>query len=282
MRDREEVHAARLRPYRDRLVDSLLADLLVELPGVLVVGPRASGKTTTAVRHARTVVRLDREAEAVAFRADPDAALRGLREPVLLDEWQAVPAVLGAVKRAIDAEPRPGRFLITGSVRADLDAEVWPATGRLVRVSMFGMTQRELTGRLRNAPILDRLAVDGAPDALDLVLDEVPDLRGYVALALRGGFPNRLCACPSPPGSAGSKAMSSNSSRVTPSRSESVATPFACVAISSPTHSTPQGLSMTGRCTRPPTSTAGRPWPTSDCSRTCWSSNRCRPGARTG
>lgn len=189
MRDREEVHAARLRPYRDRLVDSLLADLLVELPGVLVVGPRASGKTTTAVRHARTVVRLDREAEAVAFRADPDAALRGLREPVLLDEWQAVPAVLGAVKRAIDAEPRPGRFLITGSVRADLDAEVWPATGRLVRVSMFGMTQRELTGRLRNAPILDRLAVDGAPDALDLVLDEVPDLRGYVALALRGGFP---------------------------------------------------------------------------------------------
>lgn len=201
MRDRRVNHGTRdsgaiapggelqARVYRDRLVDGLIAELLTELPGALVVGPRASGKTTTAVRHARTVVRLDREAEAVAFRADPDAALRGLPEPVLLDEWQAAPAVLGAVKRAIDAEPRPGRFLITGSVRADLDAEVWPATGRLVRVSMYGMTCRELAGRIEGRPILDRLAADGLLGALDLVPDEAPDLRGYVALALRGGFP---------------------------------------------------------------------------------------------
>jgi hypothetical protein len=67
-----------------------------------VIGPRAAGKTTTAEQHARTVVRLDRRAEAVAFEADPDAALRSLEEPVLLDEWQVVPGVLGAVKRAVD------------------------------------------------------------------------------------------------------------------------------------------------------------------------------------
>ncbi|HEV7758287.1 MAG TPA: DUF4143 domain-containing protein, partial [Acidimicrobiales bacterium] len=30
------------------------------------------------------------------------AALRGLEEPVLLDEWQVVPEVLGAVKRSVD------------------------------------------------------------------------------------------------------------------------------------------------------------------------------------
>lgn len=189
MRDQNAGHGPQPRGYRARLVDSLIADLLAELPGVLLVGPRASGKTTTAIRHAETVVRLDREAEAVAFRADPDAALRGLPEPVLLDEWQAVPAVLGAVKRAIDAQPRPGRFLITGSVRADLDAEGWPATGRLVRVSMFGMTHRELIGRLESSPILDRLAAGGPDDILDLVPGEVADLRGYVELALRGGFP---------------------------------------------------------------------------------------------
>src|SRR5665254_2859 len=76
--------------YRPRLVDGLLADLLTELPALFITGPRATGKTTTAARLARTVVRLDREAEAVAFRADPDAALRGLPEPVLLDEWQVV------------------------------------------------------------------------------------------------------------------------------------------------------------------------------------------------
>lgn len=52
-------------------------------------------------------MRLDREAEAAAFRADPDAALRDLPEPVLLDEWQATPEVLGAVKRAVDATVVP-------------------------------------------------------------------------------------------------------------------------------------------------------------------------------
>lgn len=83
MRDQNAGHGPQPRGYRARLVDSLIADLLAELPGVLLVGPRASGKTTTAIRHAETVVRLDREAEAVAFRADPDAALRGLPEPVL-------------------------------------------------------------------------------------------------------------------------------------------------------------------------------------------------------
>jgi hypothetical protein len=39
------------------------------------------------------------------------AALSAQPEPVLLDEWQAIPAVLGAVKRAVDDDPRPGRFL---------------------------------------------------------------------------------------------------------------------------------------------------------------------------
>lgn len=79
--------------YRPRFVDNLLARALRDLPALLLVGPRAVGKTTTAARHAASVVRLDREAEAVAFRADPDAALRSMKEPVLLDEWQVVPAV---------------------------------------------------------------------------------------------------------------------------------------------------------------------------------------------
>jgi hypothetical protein len=90
--------------YRERAIDGLLGELLDQLPALLIVGPRASGKTTTASRHAATIVSLDRAAEAAAYRADPDAALRGLEEPVLLDEWQAVPEVLGAVKRAVDAE----------------------------------------------------------------------------------------------------------------------------------------------------------------------------------
>lgn len=174
--------------YRPRLADMLLDDLLATLPAVLLVGPRAVGKTTTAARRAATIVRLDRPAEAGVFRADPDAALRGLREPVLLDEWQAVPAVLGALKRSVDQESRPGRFLITGSVRARLRSETRPGTGRVVTVTLRGMTVREQLGRLPGPLFLDRLA---ARKSLSMP-EEVPDITGYVEHALRSGFPDAL------------------------------------------------------------------------------------------
>ncbi|MGH8906918.1 MAG: ATP-binding protein [Egibacteraceae bacterium] len=174
--------------YLPRLVDTLLTELLADLPAVLLVGPRATGKTTSAARQARTVVRLDRPAEAEAFRADPDVALTGLAEPVLLDEWQVVPEVLGAIKRAVDSEPRPGRFVVTGSVRADLQHEGWPATGRLVRVDMTGLTMREVLRRdLTQTPWLDRLAQQGVEGLVPP--PDPPDLRGYIELAVRGGFP---------------------------------------------------------------------------------------------
>jgi predicted AAA+ superfamily ATPase len=171
--------------YLVRIVDPLLDELVGQVPAIFITGPRATGKTTTAARRAATVVRLDREAEAVAFRADPDAALRGLPEPVLLDEWQLVPGVLGAVKRSVDADPRPGRFLVTGSARSELEGDLWPGTGRLVRVPMVGMAVREQAGAGGAAAFLDRLAAgdDIAPAA------DSPDLRGYVELLLRGGFP---------------------------------------------------------------------------------------------
>jgi predicted AAA+ superfamily ATPase len=174
--------------YLPRTVEPLLEQLLAELPAVSIVGPRATGKTTTASRLAASVVRLDEPGQAAIFDADPDAALRARAEPVLLDEWQAVPQVLGAVKRAVDEDTRPGRFILTGSVRAELKAEAWPGTGRVVMVPMFGLTVREQVGRLAGAPLFDRVArgeeLEVPPDA--------PDLRGYVELALRSGFPEAI------------------------------------------------------------------------------------------
>ena len=178
------VRDARL-PYRHRLLDRFVDELFTQLSALMVIGPRAAGKTTSAARRAATTVNLDRDAEATAFAADPDAALRDLPEPVLLDEWQAVPGVLGAVKRSVDANPRQGRFLLTGSVRAELENAVWPGTGRLVRVAMYPMTVGEQLGCIGAPTFFDRLAEGGE---LTVGADP-PDLRGYVELALRSGFP---------------------------------------------------------------------------------------------
>lgn len=86
--------------YVERLVDPLLDQLLAGLPAVLLAGPRASGKTTTACWRAGETLALDRPAVAGAVAADPDAAVGGRAGGSLLcvDEWQAVPSVMGAVK----------------------------------------------------------------------------------------------------------------------------------------------------------------------------------------
>lgn len=179
--------------YVPRIADRVLDDLLRDVSGVLIVGARATGKTTTAARHATSVVHLDRPAEAEAFRADPDAALARLPEPVLLDEWQIVPGVLGAVKRAVDQTPsRAGRFLVSGSVRDDLLADSWPVTGRLFRVEMGGLTVREARrGGLGAAPFLARAATGDLAEPSD-----PPDLVGYLELAVRGGFPEPVLTLP--------------------------------------------------------------------------------------
>jgi predicted AAA+ superfamily ATPase len=171
--------------YKPRLADELLDELLNELSALMIVGPRAVGKTTTISRRAATVIRLNSEVEAAAFVADADAALRGLPEPVLLDEWQQVPSVFGAVRRAVEADPRPNRFFLTGSVRAELENETWPGTGRIVRLPLYPMTIRELLEHRGGTTFFDRVA---AGDQLKVPANS-PDLHGYVELALQSGFP---------------------------------------------------------------------------------------------
>jgi uncharacterized protein len=176
-------------PYIERLVERTLGETLAGLPAVMIVGPRASGKTTTARRSSKTFVRLDREVEAQPFRDDPDSVLAQLLRPVLLDEWQRVPEVLASVKRAVDDDPSPGQFLLTGSVRAELLNDAWAATGRVVRLTQWGLTERELVGSAAVAlpSWFDRI-LSGKAEKMK-VPEIPPKLTDYVGIALRGMYP---------------------------------------------------------------------------------------------
>ena len=178
--------------YVPRLLDQELREVLAAHPAALVVGPRACGKTTTTRRHCRSVLRLDVPAQAAVVRADPDAALRGLEEPVLIDEWQLVPEVLAAVKRAVDDDARPGRFVLTGSSQADLSTSGWPATGRIVRLTMYPLVGRERHGDPSSPSLVDRVLSDGA-DAFGVPVPDW-DLHGYVREALTSGWPRAVQA----------------------------------------------------------------------------------------
>ena len=170
--------------YVARAADALLAEMLADHPAVLITGPRATGKTTSAARLAAATVQLANDRERAAFAADIEAGLTTRDEPVLIDEWQEVPATLGHIKTLVDAEPRRGRFMVTGSIRGDIDGATWPGTGRLVRLEMYGLTEREVE-RHMNGPAWLVGVLHGEVGRVRTELR----LRDYVTRALRSGFP---------------------------------------------------------------------------------------------
>jgi uncharacterized protein len=117
--------------FAERLVRTALRDTRV----VAISGPRQSGKTTLARRFAgagRVYLTLDNQPTLAAARNDPVAFIRGF-DRAIIDEVQRAPEVLLALKQSVDEDPRPGRFLLTGS--ADL------LTIRTVHESLAGRVE---------------------------------------------------------------------------------------------------------------------------------------------
>ncbi len=177
--------------YTVRIADSVLTRHLEAWPAEFITGPRAVGKTTTALRYAPSALRLDRPAELGVVLDDPDAAITEGPFPLLIDEWQHAPDVLAAVKRAVDASPRqPGRYIITGSARNDLHIGQWPLTGRVLPLSLWPLTGRERFGDATAPSLFDRwdtknrFAIPANP----------PNVLGYLDIALDGGFPGAIAA----------------------------------------------------------------------------------------
>jgi len=178
--------------YIPRLVDTVLPRILQTLPAVSLIGPRGSGKTTSALRVAASVAHIDRAAESAAFHVDPDAALARMDKPALIDEWHEVPEILSAVKRLVDSNSANGQFLLTGSVRIGME-HTWPATGRIVRQSVFGLTQREIL-RAPGPTFVDTLLSD--PMSLAQTPDSSWTVFDYVDVAAVGGFPDLVLRRP--------------------------------------------------------------------------------------
>ena len=91
--------------YLPRVVDSELALRLEAFGATLIVGPKWCGKTTTAERQAKSILRMQdpdrREGYLATASAKPSLLLRG-ENPRLIDEWQAAPVLWDAVRTAVD------------------------------------------------------------------------------------------------------------------------------------------------------------------------------------
>lgn len=133
-----------------RLSARRVADALKDTPVVMVTGPRQSGKTTLVRAFAgrdRTYVTLDDDTVLAGVRGDPTGFLRGLDRAVI-DEVQRAPELLRAIKRSVDNDRRPGRFLLTGSANVLALPQVSDSlAGRMEVVSLLPLSQVEIRGR---------------------------------------------------------------------------------------------------------------------------------------
>src|SRR5580704_6968023 len=174
--------------HAERMASEALADTRV----VVVNGARQVGKSTLAeLIVARSAgareLYLDDQAVRAAAEADPSAFVRhdGL---LMIDEIQRVPELLLAIKREVDRDTRPGRFLLTGSARL-LGLKDLPDAlpGRAETIELWPLSQGEIDS-----------AADGFVDAvfrLDGRVRMPPcslTKRDYVARALRGGYPEAV------------------------------------------------------------------------------------------
>ncbi|MBM3266049.1 MAG: ATP-binding protein [Candidatus Sericytochromatia bacterium] len=177
------------RTYRPRVVDREVSDAMSALGAVAIEGPKACGKTESARQHAGSEVLLDLDPQAaLAARVDPRLVLDG-PTPRLLDEWQIVPEIWNAVRRAVDDRGLAGQFLLTGSARRPADIRRHGGAGRFSIVQMRPMTLFE-RGKSSGAASISRLLDGEGPEPARSELT----VRDYASEVATGGWPALLMA----------------------------------------------------------------------------------------
>lgn len=152
-----------MKSYIHRLAEPLFSQTAEIMRIVLVSGPRQCGKTTllkAMLTKDDLFLTFDDDETLRSAIADPNAFLRFYSQKykrIALDEIQKAPVLLGALKKTADEDPRPGRFLISGSSNYQaLPGAVESLAGRLGEVRLRTMSAREMAGNC-SVDLIDRL-----------------------------------------------------------------------------------------------------------------------------
>jgi predicted AAA+ superfamily ATPase len=154
-------------PLFTRRIRPIVVEALQHARIVLISGARQIGKTTlsteiAATDHPMRTLTLDDDLTLQAALGDPAGFIAGLDGPVLIDEIQRAPGLLLEIKKAVDRDTTPGRFLLTGSANILSSKRVIDAlTGRIDRIRMWPLARSEILGGQLN--IVDELLAGRAP-----------------------------------------------------------------------------------------------------------------------
>jgi predicted AAA+ superfamily ATPase len=168
-----------------RLLGEPLHRRLSTYPVVVITGPRQSGKTTLARLAAPNATYFSLEdPDTRAFATeDPRGFLRQLDAQTILDEIQRCPTLFSYLQGAVDADPRPGRFLLTGSSQFELIETITQSlAGRAGLLTLLPFSLAELQQAGRAPTTLEALLHAGLfPPIHDRAMDATDWLQDYVA-----------------------------------------------------------------------------------------------------
>ncbi len=181
--------------YRRQIKDRIIA-LLQDFRIVYLTGPRQAGKTTLVREIARELgmeyCTLDDAALLASARSDPRGLLASLKKPLVLDEIQMVPDLIGAIKMiSDDAAGQNGIFLLTGSSDIFRSARIQEGLpGHMVRVELYPLSHSERHGLRKNQ--IDRLLAGN----FDNALPQAPDRATLAEFLMEGGYPEVINKSP--------------------------------------------------------------------------------------
>jgi predicted AAA+ superfamily ATPase len=171
-----------------RQIGSRIAEAMEDTPVVLLAGPRQAGKTTLVRQISGNGARylsLDDELTLMSAKEDPVGMIRSLDRAVI-DEIQRAPSLLLAIKKSVDEDRRPGRFLLTGSANLmALPTVADSLAGRMETLLLLPLSQSEIEGQSVNW--LDSVFAGQIPQQGTQALGG--DL---VDRVLRGGYPEAI------------------------------------------------------------------------------------------
>ncbi len=156
---------------------------------VLLSGARQVGKTTlgteiATTNHPMRTLTLDDGPTREAALQDPAGFTAGLEGPTMIDEIQRAPDLLLEIKRVVDRDATPGRFLLTGSANVLSSKRVIDAlTGRIDRIRMWPLARSEILGG--ELSIVDELLAGRVPQISGAPVGR----QAFVSAIAEGGYP---------------------------------------------------------------------------------------------
>ena len=184
-----------MKEYKNRIADQILTDKLEAMGAVLIEGPKYCGKTSLAMRQAKSIL----------YMSDPETRnqnltlaktnIRKLLEgdtPRLIDEWQLAPQFWDAVRNEVDRRDEDGQFMLTGSAvppkPKDEDEQIFHSgTGRIAYLKLRTMSlweSEDSTGEVSLGSLFESTEkIDGTSHI---------DLDRLAYLTCRGGWPKAV------------------------------------------------------------------------------------------